>query len=141
MQQTKISIIGLGVIGGSLGLSLKSLGKYRVVGVDRNEQTLRVALETGAIDEGTTDCHFGVTGAGIVFLAVPVAGIMEIAALIRDSVPSDAVVTDVGSTKEQVVNTLEGLYPARFVGGHPMTGSEHDGISGADQYLFENAIY
>jgi prephenate dehydrogenase len=141
MQQTKIAIIGLGVIGGSLGMSLKSLGKYRVVGIDQDEQTLRVALETGAIDEGTTDCHLGVAGAGIVFLAVPVASIMEIAARIRDSVPSDAVVTDVGSTKGQVVETLEGLYPARFVGGHPMTGAERAGIRGADQYLFENAIY
>jgi prephenate dehydrogenase len=141
MPQTRIAIIGLGVIGGSLGLSLKSLGKYRLVGIDRDEQTLRVALETGAIDEGTTDCCLGVAGAGIVFLAVPVASIMEIAARIRDSAPADAVVTDVGSTKGQVVETLEGLYPDRFVGGHPMTGSEHAGISGADQYLFENAIY
>ena len=141
MQQTKIAIIGLGVIGGSLGMSLKSLGKYHVVGIDRDEQTLRVAVETGAIDEGTPDCHLGVAGAKVVFLAVPVASIMDIAARIRCSVPPDAVVTDVGSTKGQVVETLEGLYPARFVGGHPMTGSEHAGIRGADQYLFENAIY
>jgi len=141
MPQTRIAIIGLGVIGGSLGLSLKSLGKYHLVGIDRDQQTLQVALETGAIDEGTTDCCLGVAGAGIIFLAVPVAGIMEIAARIRDSAPPDAVVTDVGSTKGQVVETLEGLYPGRFVGGHPMTGSERAGISGADQYLFENAIY
>jgi prephenate dehydrogenase len=140
MRQTTISIIGLGVIGGSLGMSLKSLG-YRVVGVDQDEQTLRVALDTGAIDEGTTDCRRGVAGAGIIFLAVPVAGIMEMAARIRDAAPADAVITDVGSTKEQVVDALEDLYPARFVGGHPMTGSERAGIGGADQYLFENAIY
>jgi prephenate dehydrogenase len=141
MQQTRIAIIGLGVIGGSLGLSLKALGQYFVVGIDRDRQTLQVALETGAIDEGTTDCRLGVAGARIVFLAVPVASIMEIAARIRNSVPSDAVVTDVGSTKALVVETLEGLYPGRYVGGHPMTGSERAGIGGADPYLLENAIY
>jgi prephenate dehydrogenase len=141
MPQTRIAIIGLGVIGGSLGMSLKSLGKYHVVGIDQDEQTLLIAKETGAIDEGTPDCRLGVAGAKVVFLAVPVASIMEMAARIRDSVPTDAVVTDVGSTKGQVVNALEGLYPGRFVGGHPMTGSECAGIRGADQYLFENAIY
>ena len=103
MQQAKIAIIGLGVIGGSLGMGLKSLGKYYVVGIDRDEQTLQVAMETGAIDEGTTDYRLGVAGAGVVVLAVPVTGIMEIAARIRDSIPTGAVVTDVGSTKEQVV--------------------------------------
>ncbi len=78
---------------------------------------------------------------GVVVLAVPVNGIMEIAARIRDSIRTGAVVTDVGSTKGQVVACLEALFPGRFVGGHPMTGSEHAGIRGADQYLFENAIY
>ena len=141
MQQAKIAIIGLGVIGGSLGMGLKSLGKYYVVGIDRDEQTLQIAMDTGAIDEGTPDYHLGVAGAGVVVLAVPVTGIMEIASRIRDSIPPGAVVTDVGSTKGQVVATLEALFPGQFVGGHPMTGSEHAGIRGADQYLFENVIY
>ncbi len=141
MQQAKVAIIGLGVIGGSLGMGLKSLGKYFVEGIDQDEQTLQVAMETGAIDEGTTDYRIGVAGARVVVLAVPVNGIMEIAARIRDLIPTGAVVTDVGSTKEQVVACLEALFPGRFVGGHPMTGSEHAGIRGADQYLFENAIY
>jgi prephenate dehydrogenase len=122
-------------------MCLRSLDKYYVVGIDRDEETLRVAREIGAIDEGASDYHLGVAGASVVFLAVPVVSIMELAARIRDSMPSDAIVTDVGSTKGQVVAALEALYPGRFVGGHPMTGSEHAGIGGADQYLFENAIY
>ncbi len=140
-RQDRIAIIGLGVIGGSLGLGLKSLGRYYIVGIDQDEQTLRTARETGAIDEGTSDYRLGVAEARVVILSVPVTSIMRIAAQIQDVVPPDAVVTDVGSTKAQLVATLEALYQGRFVGGHPMTGSEYAGIGGADQYLFENAIY
>lgn len=140
-QKERIAIIGLGVIGGSLGMALKALGRYHIVGIDQDEQTLRTARETNAIDEGTRNYHAGVAGARMVFLAVPVTSIMEIAALIRDSVSPDAIVTDVGSTKAQLVTALEELFPGRFVGGHPMAGSEYAGIRGADQYLFENAIY
>ncbi|MGD0153683.1 MAG: prephenate dehydrogenase [Thermacetogeniaceae bacterium] len=140
-RQDRIAIIGLGVIGGSLGMGLKSLGRYYIVGIDQDEQTLRTARETGAIDEGTSDYRRGVADARVVILSVPVTSIMRIATQIQDVVPLDAVVTDVGSTKAQLVATLEELFLGRFVGGHPMTGSEHAGIGGADQYLFENAIY
>jgi prephenate dehydrogenase len=141
MRKTRIAIIGLGVIGGSLGMGLRSLGKYHVVGIDRDEQALQAAREAGAIDEGTLDCHRGVAGVEVVILAVPVAGIMEIAGQIRESVPHDAVVTDVGSTKVRLVEALQELYGGRFVGGHPMAGSENAGIRGAHRYMFENAIY
>lgn len=141
MRKDRIAIIGLGVIGGSLGMGLRSLGKYHVVGIDRDEQTLQAAREAGAIDEGALDYHRGVAGAGVVILAVPVAGIMEIAGLIRNSAPHDAVITDVGSTKARLVEALQDLYGGRFVGGHPMAGSENAGIRGAHRYMFENAIY
>jgi prephenate dehydrogenase len=137
----KVAIIGLGVIGGSLGMVLSATGKYHVLGIDQDLRTLEVAREIGAISEGTSDCCAGVDGADIVVFAVPVGEIIKIADQIKGCISPQTVVTDVGSTKEQVVAVLEDLFPACFVGGHPMTGSEYSGIRGADQYLFENAIY
>jgi prephenate dehydrogenase len=137
----KIVIVGLGVIGGSLGMALHALDRYHIVGVDRDEQTLRAARETNAIDEGTGDLCRGVADADLVILAVPVSAITEIAARIRDLAPPSAIITDVGSTKAGIVAALEEIFPGRCLGGHPMTGSEYAGIGGADQYLFENAIY
>lgn len=140
-MREKIAIIGLGVIGSSLGMTLSASGKYYVVGVDKDPLTLQIAIDTKAISEGTVDCIEGVRGAHIVFLSVPVAEIVKIGKRIKEFIEPDAVVTDVGSTKEFVVSVLDDLFPSRFVGGHPMTGSELAGIKGADQYLFENALY
>jgi len=137
----KIVIVGLGVIGGSLGMALSTTGKYHVIGIDKDPVTLQTALETRAVTETTEDICKGVRNADVVFLAVPVTEIVRIAEIIEDCVPPRAVVTDVGSTKRTVVEALEGKFFSRFVGGHPMTGSEYTGIRGADQYLFENAIY
>lgn len=137
----KVAIIGLGVIGGSLGMALGATGRYHVIGIDRDPEALRMAAETGAAAEVTGDARTGVRRAEVVFLAVPVTAIIETAKVIKDSLPPGAVVTDVGSTKQLVVETLEKYFSGRFVGGHPMTGSELRGIRGADQYLFENAVY
>lgn len=137
----RVAIIGLGVIGGSLGMVLSATGQYHVLGVDQDLQTLEIAREIGAISEGTSDCCAGVEGADVVVLAVPVGEIIKVADRIKDCVSPQTIVTDVGSTKEQIVAVLEEFFPARFVGGHPMTGSEYSGIRGADRYLFENAIY
>ncbi|HHW41944.1 MAG TPA: prephenate dehydrogenase [Syntrophomonadaceae bacterium] len=137
----KIAVVGLGVIGASLGMALNATGKYHVIGIDRDDETLQIALETRAAAEVTGDVCKGVRDADVVFLAVPVTGILRIAEIIEDCVPPGAVVTDVGSTKRTVVEALEERFSSRFVGGHPMTGSEYTGIKGADQYLFENAIY
>lgn len=137
----RIAIVGLGVIGASLGMALNATGKYHVIGIDKDAETLQVALETRAVAEITGDVCKGVRDADVVFLAVPVTEIVRIAVIIEDYVSPRAVVTDVGSTKRTVVEALERKFFSRFVGGHPMTGSEYTGIKGADQYLFENAIY
>ncbi len=141
MEKKKIAIVGLGVIGGSLGMALVASGKYHVVGIDRDPLTLQVAQETSAVSEVTPDCCEGVSGAQVVFLAVPIGEIFKVARKIKDSVSPSTVITDVGSTKELVVAELEEIFSSRFVGGHPMTGSEYAGIRGADRYLFENALY
>ncbi|KUK32575.1 MAG: Prephenate dehydrogenase TyrA [Thermoanaerobacterales bacterium 50_218] len=141
MEKEKITIIGLGVIGGSLGMALSATGKYHVIGVDQDRETLQIARETGAISEGTHDYLEAVHEARVVFLAVPIGEIIRVAREIRGKIGQDTVVTDVGSTKETVVTELEKVFQGRFVGGHPMTGSELAGIKGADEYLFENSIY
>ncbi len=141
MEKQKIAIIGLGVIGGSLGMALSATGKYHVIGVDQDQETLQIARETEAISEGTHDYLEAVQDASVVFLAVPIGEIIRIAREIREKIGQDTVVTDVGSTKEPVVAELEKIFGGRFVGGHPMTGSELAGIKGADEYLFENSIY
>jgi prephenate dehydrogenase len=140
-ENMRVAIIGLGVIGGSLGMALLAKGNYEVVGIDRDPVTVRLALETGAVSAGTTDCLNGVKQADIVVLAIPVGDLADLAREIAPSISSEAIVTDVGSTKEEVVALLEEIFPSRFVGGHPMTGSERSGIEGAELYLFENAIY
>ncbi len=140
-EKKRVAIIGLGVIGGSLGMALLAKGNYEVVGIDRDPVTVRLALETGAVSAGTTDCLNGVKQADIVVVAIPVGDLADLAREIAPSISSEAIVTDVGSTKAEVVAQLEEIFPSRFVGGHPMTGSERSGIEGAELYLFENAIY
>jgi prephenate dehydrogenase len=140
-EKKRVAIIGLGVIGGSLGMALLAKGNYEVVGIDRDPVTVRLALETGAVSAGTTDRLNGVKQADIVVLAIPVGDLADLAREIAPSISSEAIVTDVGSTKAEVVALLEEIFPSRFVGGHPMTGSERSGIEGAELYLFENAIY
>lgn len=137
----RVTIVGLGVIGASLGMALTARGKYHVVGVDRDEETLKIARETGVAAEVTDDVFDGVRNAELVFLALPVNEIIRVGQMIAEYLAPEAVVTDVGSTKQKVVEALEKMFSSRFVGGHPMTGSELAGIRGADQYLFENAIY
>ncbi len=141
MKKKKIAIIGLGVIGASLGMALVETGNYHVVGVDRDPLTLQIAEETKALTEGTRDCCEGVRGAHVVFLAVPIGEIFKVAEKIKDFVAPSTVITDVGSTKGLIVAKLEEIFSSRFVGGHPMAGSEYAGIRGADRYLFENALY
>ena len=138
-------LIGVGLIGGSMGLALKR-GQFagRIVGVSRSE-TIETALDMGVIDEGCSydELAQALEGADLVFICTPIerilAQIEEVAAL----VPDGALVTDVGSTKRRIVERArscfrEGTY---FVGGHPMAGSEKAGVTAADPFLFQNAIY
>lgn len=140
-EKKRVAIIGLGVIGGSLGMALQAKGNYEVTGIDRDPSAVRLARKIGAVSLGTTDYLTGVKQADIIVLAIPVGDLAVVAREIVPSIPPWAVVTDVGSTKVEVVAQLEGVFSSRFVGGHPMTGSEVSGIRGAEQYLFENAIY
>jgi prephenate dehydrogenase len=125
----RAAIIGTGLIGGSIGLALRTRG-WHVVGRDRDEARAGQARDIGALDEVGDD-----PDAEITFVATPVAAVAEEATRALAGV---GIVTDVGSTKAAIVRAVG--HP-RFIGGHPMAGSEQEGISGADAELFEGATW
>jgi prephenate dehydrogenase len=126
----RAAIVGVGLIGGSIGLALRRQGWY-VTGADRDEAVVARARELGAIDEGGLDARAEVT-----FIATPAGGVIDAA---RSALATGAgVVTDVSGVKAGVVAALD--HP-RFIGGHPMAGSELDGIDGADADLFVGAAW
>lgn len=140
----RVAIIGLGLIGGSMGMALLQ-GKVArgVVGYDREARALEVGLEVGAISEAAGSAPAAVKDANLVILAVPVGSMLTVACQIAPYLPPEAVITDTGSTKGSLVRALEDIFGSRanYIGGHPMTGSERAGIGAADRYLLENAVY
>lgn len=140
----RIAIVGVGLIGGSLGLAWRAKGLAgEVVGVDISPEVLERAVQLGAIDRGTTDLAEGVRDAGVVVLAAPVGAIMDLAGRLAGSLRPGTLVTDVGSTKGDIVRRMSEVLPpgVTFIGGHPMAGSEAQGVEAADPYLFQNAVY
>lgn len=142
MTGQTVAILGLGLIGGSLGLALKrSVSPPVVVGWDRDAATLALAHNSGAIDYAAGDPTEAVANAELVVAAVPVLAVRDIFAAIAAALPRHAVVTDVASTKVAVCGWAAELLPAVFVGGHPMAGSERSGIANARADLFAGATY
>ncbi len=143
MTTVRVAIIGVGLIGGSLGLALKAAGVADVTGVDSDRASLDEAAGRGAIDRGTTDPAAGADGAGIVFLCTPVLQIPGIVAQIAPRLKAGAIVTDVASTKGYLGKTITRLLPkgVHYVGGHPMAGREKSGIAAADGNLFRDKRY
>jgi prephenate dehydrogenase len=137
----RAAVIGTGLIGGSIGLALTGLG-HDVVGFDRDADRLDRARELGAIGAVAADVEVAASGADVAFVALPVGAIAEaVARLLNAGVP---LVTDVGSVKGPVVAEVGRLCPegaARFIGGHPMAGSEQEGIDGARSDLFVGAAW
>ncbi|HWI55064.1 MAG TPA: prephenate dehydrogenase [Desulfobacteria bacterium] len=140
----KVVIIGVGVIGGSLGMALISRKlAERVIGVDVDRGNLQLAIEANAVHEGMTKLDEAVPGANLVVIATPVGTTLDIIKNVGQLTAQGCIVSDVGSTKGKIVYEAEKLLPQgiHFIGGHPMTGSELAGVRGADTYLFENAVY
>src|SRR2546423_4167102 len=137
----RVAVIGTGLIGGSIGLALAGLD-HEVVGYDRDADRLARAKGLGALDEVAGSVEDAARGADVVFVAVPVSAIVDVATVALDS--GAALVTDVGSVKGSVVAAVEQARPdavARFLGGHPMAGSEQDGIDAARRDLFVGATW
>jgi prephenate dehydrogenase len=142
MPPTRLSILGVGLLGGSIGLSVKAAGiPCHVVGYGHRPETLRRALEVGAIDEYATSSNAAVRDADLVILCTPVGLFRQLLAEVAADLPDHAIVTDVGSTKRTVAQwaSSELRRPARFIGSHPMAGSEKRGIEFARADLFQGA--
>jgi len=144
-KEASITIVGVGLIGGSLGLALRQLGIGRqVVGVSRKE-TIRAAVDVGAIHHGVAyeELASAVEESDLVFLCTPINRILELLPTVIASAPQGCVITDVGSTKAEIVDRAQSLRRegVTFIGGHPMAGSEKSGVTAADPFLFQNAIY
>jgi prephenate dehydrogenase len=145
MAIRQITIIGTGLIGGSLGLALrKHKFSGRIVGCDR-EATIEKARQRGAIDDGTSNPSDAIRGSQLVILAAPVLAIVDLIDRIGPVLPANALLTDVGSTKAAIVDRAMQILGKnarkRFLGGHPMAGKESSGVDYADPDLFQNAVW
>ena len=141
----RIAIIGLGLIGGSIGLALKQANwrEAEVIGYARRQEAASLALKLGAVDKIELDLRSAVKNADIVIIATPVLTIKDVFEQIAPELTDDSIVTDTCSTKMQVMKWAEELLPSRisFVGGHPMAGKEISGIKAANADLFHNCMY
>ena len=139
-----VSIVGIGLIGGSFALAAKRYGiAERITGVD-SAAVLKEACARGLIDEAETSFDSGrVCEADFVYLAAPVGGILSFLRTRGKLVKRDAIITDSGSTKREICRMARETLPGEvaFVGGHPMAGSHNAGIQYADADLFRNAAY
>ncbi len=144
MQWEKVTIAGIGLLGGSLGLALKQRGLSRsVVGLVRRAEVAAECEGLGLVDRATTDAAEAFRAADLVVLCTPLAQMPPLATRMQGALKRGALVTDVGSVKACVVDEIEPIVAAaggRFVGSHPMAGSEQIGFRAARADLFQNAL-
>lgn len=142
MTIQRLSILGVGLLGGSIGLALKSrASNCRIIGYGHRPQSLEVAKQLGAIDETTLDPTHAVRDCDLAILCTPVGIFEELLKRIGPALRPGAIVTDVGSTKRTVVKLGESLLPGvHFVGSHPMAGSEKRGVQAASADLYRGAL-
>jgi prephenate dehydrogenase len=140
-----VAIIGLGLIGGSIGLALRQGKKpaREIVGYSRRRETVARALSLGAIERGGTNLKNTVEQAELVIIATPVLTVKEIFSKMAPHLPSGCIVTDTGSTKVQIMKWAGKMLPptVHFIGGHPMAGRETYGIRAAEAELFKGCTY
>jgi len=141
----RITIIGLGLIGGSLGLALKALqlSEVEIVGYDVSNRSAKKAKNKGALDRSESNIVSAVKDSDFIIIATPVMAIKDVLETISPHLLPDSIVTDTGSTKAQVMEWADNYLPdyVSFVGGHPMAGKEVQGIDNADGNLFLDCTY
>ncbi len=142
MKFNQITIVGAGLIGGSLALALKKAGACKkIIATSRNEAHLKEAVDLGVVDAYDLDIASAVSGSDIVLICTPVGSMKAIFAAIKDHIGDDTIVTDAGSAKVCVLNDIKevmGEVPKNFVPGHPIAGAENSGVSAAFAELYEN---
>ena len=139
----KVTIIGVGLIGGSIGLAIKKKKLANtVVGVCRRKISAKAALKHKAVDIATLNYKEGLKDADLVIIATPVGRIVDIAKKVAKYAKKEIILIDIGSTKEIIVKQIEKIIPRniKFVGTHTMAGSEKSGVGAAHKELFEDSI-
>lgn len=134
----KIGILGLGLIGGSLGYDLRSQG-HHVLGVSRKESTCETAVALGSVDTASVDMSL-LASADVVFICTPIGLIVPQVEHLIKHLSDNTVITDVGSVKAPIVKAISSLW-SNFIGGHPMAGTADSGIEAAQKNLFVNRPY
>jgi arogenate dehydrogenase (NADP+) len=134
----QIGIVGLGLIGGSLGFDFRAAG-HRVLGLSRQSETCRLAIALKTVDEASVDPNL-LNTADVVFLCTPLGVMQQTVKSLVPHLSANTILTDVGSVKAAVVDALEPLWP-QFIGGHPMAGKAIAGISAAQPGLFVGRPY
>ncbi len=147
MEINEIAIIGVGLIGGSIGLAVKknkTFSNTKVIGIGRSIEKLKLAKQLGAVDEITTDFSLGVKNADIVIISTPVATVSQIVKNILPYVKQGVVITDVGSVKYEIIKEVKQILKnhkqINFVGSHPIAGSEKAGVKFASPELFRGSV-
>src|SRR2546430_196198 len=139
MEVRRLAVVGTGLIGASVALAAKRAGLREVVGYDPDPQALDAAVERGAIDSGAESLADAVAGTQLAVVAAPVAQLAPQVRAVLEASEEDCTVTDVGSTKVGVCSAALGT--GRFVGGHPVCGSEARGAEHASAELFDGATW
>jgi len=133
-----VAVLGVGLIGGSIGFAARTRAGARVSGWDPDPGVRARALQRGALDMAADDIAGAVAGADVVFVAAPVGALAQTARAALENAGAETVVTDVGSTKRIVA---EAISDRRFVGGHPLAGSQESGVEHARADLFDGAVW
>ena len=143
MVDKKITIIGLGLIGGSLARALNErLGIIDITAVNRSCEAIDLAVGDGSIRRGFNEINEYVYKSDIIFICTPVKRAIEYIDKLAGKVKPGCIITDVGSTKGEIVNHIDTMvHPPCFIGGHPMAGTEKTGYASGFTHLFENAYY
>jgi len=143
MDVNSLSIIGLGLIGGSLAKALKERTNIsEIKAVDVSKQSIDQALSEGYITKGYTDINDEIYNSDLIFICTPVKIAIEYIKKLSLKVGNNCIITDVASTKSEIVNFINSMdNPPRFIGGHPMAGTEKSGFASSLAHLFENAYY
>lgn len=141
MKFNKITVVGLGLIGGSLGKALKESNQVgTVVGIDTDEETIKYGLDSEIIDEGAAGLNEVIYGSDIIVIATYVGMIEDTAKSVFDIATDKTIITDVGSVKSSIVRAVEADLPdeLQFVGGHPIAGTENSGVKSSNSRLFKD---
>jgi prephenate dehydrogenase len=135
----RVAVLGVGLIGGSVGLAARRRLGAEVAGFDPEPATLERAVGLGALDEASGSVGEAIADAEVIFCAAPVAALPGLVLEAVDAAGADSVVTDVGSTKRRLLEELPRSAQERFIGGHPLAGAETSGVENARADLFEGA--